>query len=90
LENSTHTLIFNNAFSSRFEKILRKVSDLVLTLNQRVPGSSPTNKIKDLSEITPNGLPANKECPFDFRSDVLYWASINRVFQSASPDIIRG
>jgi len=37
-----------------------------------------------------SAFPANKECPFDFRSDVLYWASINRVFQSASPDIIRG
>ena len=32
-----NTLICNGAFSSRFEKILRKVSDLVLTLNQRVP-----------------------------------------------------
>jgi hypothetical protein len=34
-------LICNDAVSRQLEKILRSINDVVLTLNQWVPGSSP-------------------------------------------------
>jgi hypothetical protein len=47
-------LIRNGAFIRQLEKILRSINDVVLTLNQRVHGSSPcapTNKFNQLADF---------------------------------------